>query len=196
MKVGVVAVQGDVSEHVAAFESAGEELDLEVESVQFRSSGVVPECDVVAVPGGESTTISDLLKREGIGRELVKHVDDGGTVFATCAGLIVLSRGAGDKVDTLDLLDVEVERNAFGRQKDSFEAYLDVSVDEQEIEDFPAVFIRAPMVEEVGGDAEVISRFGGDVVAVKQGEVLGTSFHPELTGDYRLHHYVLESAVE
>jgi 5'-phosphate synthase pdxT subunit len=145
----------------------------------------VPDCDVVLLPGGESTTISRLVHREGIAAEIQAHAEAGKPILATCAGLILVSTDANDdRVDTLDLLDVTVKRNAFGRQRDSFEAPLPVTgLDEP----FPAVFIRAPVIESVGADVEVLASWDDDPVAVRQGSVVGLSFHPELTDDSRLH---------
>ncbi|WP_101295344.1 pyridoxal 5'-phosphate synthase glutaminase subunit PdxT [Halegenticoccus soli] len=184
-RVGVVAVQGDVSEHAAAIDRAARSRGETAEVVEIRRSGIVPDCDALALPGGESTTISRLLRDEGIDEEIRAHVAAGKPVLATCAGLIVASRDAKDeRVRTLDLLDVTVDRNAFGRQKDSFEAMLDVSgLDEP----FPAVFIRAPLIDEVGADARVLAAWDGTPVAVREGPVVGTSFHPELTPDVRFH---------
>jgi 5'-phosphate synthase pdxT subunit len=185
LKAGVVAVQGDVSEHAEAVRRAGETHGREVEVSEIRSAGTVPDCDLLSLPGGESTAISRLLHSEGIAEEIVAHVEAGKPVLATCAGLIVASTDAGDdRVDELDLADVTVERNAFGRQKDSFEAPLDVAgLDEP----FPAVFIRAPLISEVGDDVEVLAEWDGRPVAIRDGPVVGTSFHPELTPDSRIH---------
>ncbi|QGN05947.1 pyridoxal 5'-phosphate synthase glutaminase subunit PdxT [Halorhabdus sp. CBA1104] len=184
LHAGVVAVQGDVSEHAEAVRSAAETHGEDVEVVEIREAGLVPTCDVLLLPGGESTTISRLLHREGIASEIRTHVDSGKPVLATCAGLIVAARDAGDeRVDTLDVLDLTVERNAFGRQKDSFEAPLSV----EGLDDpFHAVFIRAPVISAVG-DAEVLATWEGRPVAVRDGPVVGTSFHPELTADHRIH---------
>ncbi|RXK47311.1 pyridoxal 5'-phosphate synthase glutaminase subunit PdxT [Halorientalis pallida] len=181
---GVVAVQGDVSEHAAAIERAAASHGQDAEVREIRESGIVPECDLLLLPGGESTTISRLLQREGIAPEIRDHVEADKPVLATCAGLIVLSTDANDdRVETLDLVDATVERNAFGRQKDSFEAPLSVAgLDEP----FHAVFIRAPLIESVG-DAEVLAAWDGRPVAVRDGPVVGTSFHPELTDDARMH---------
>jgi len=181
---GVIAVQGDVSEHADAIRAAARAHDETAEVREIRTAGVVPECDLLLMPGGESTTISRLLHREGIAEEIEAHVEAGQPVLATCAGLIVASTDANDdRVETLDLVDVTVERNAFGRQKDSFEAPLDVSgLDEP----FHAVFIRAPLIGAVG-DAEVLAEWDGRPVAVRDGPVVGTSFHPELTDDHRIH---------
>lgn len=185
MRAGVIAVQGDVSEHADAITRAAASRGIDADVVEIREAGVVPGCDALLLPGGESTTISRLLREEGIDEELREHVRSGKPVLATCAGLIVVSRDAkDDRVGTLDLLDVTVDRNAFGRQADSFEAPLDVTgLDEP----FPAVFIRAPVVDEVGPEVEVLAEWDGDPVAVKQGPVVATSFHPELTDDARVH---------
>jgi 5'-phosphate synthase pdxT subunit len=181
---GVVAVQGDVSEHADAIRRAAAAHDEKAEVREIRTSGIVPDCDLLLMPGGESTTISRLLQREGIAPEIQAHVDAGRPVLATCAGLIVASTDANDeRVETLDVLDVTIERNAFGRQKDSFEAPLDVTgLDDP----FHAVFIRAPLIDTVG-EAEVLAEWDGRPVAVRDGPVFGTSFHPELTDDPRIH---------
>ena len=185
LTAGVVAVQGDVAEHAGAITRAAAAHGHEVEVVEVRRSGVVPDCDLLSMPGGESTTISRLLHREGIAGEVVDHVEAGKPLLATCAGLIVASRDARDeRVQTLDVLDVEVDRNAFGRQRDSFETALPV---EGLDSPFPAVFIRAPAIAEVGEDVTVLAAYDGRPVAVSQGPVLGTAFHPELTGDGRIH---------
>jgi 5'-phosphate synthase pdxT subunit len=182
---GVVAVQGDVSEHADAIRRAGQAHGEDVVVHEIRQSGTVPECDALLLPGGESTAISRLLHDEGIASEIIAHVDADKPLLATCAGLIVASRDPkDDRVDELDVLDVSVDRNAFGRQKDSFEAPLDVA----RLDDpFPAVFIRAPVIDDVGDDVDVLATWDGNPVAVKQGAVVGTSFHPELTTDSRIH---------
>jgi len=182
---GVIAVQGDVAEHAAAIRRAADHHDESVSVREIRESGIVPECDLLLLPGGESTTISRLLAAEGIDEEIQTHAKAGKPILATCAGLIVASREPNDhRVDPLTLLDVSVERNAFGRQADSFEAALEVSGLE---EPFPAVFIRAPVIDAVGDDVEVLASWDGRPVAVRQGNIVGTSFHPELTDDSRIH---------
>lgn len=190
MKVGIVGVQGDVQEHRIAVLGAGEMAGIDVDVNIVRKEGVVPDCDALVLPGGESTTISGLIEKEGIEREIVEHVASGKPVLATCAGLIVMSRNvSGDRVEGLGVLDIEVKRNAFGRQKESFEAGVDVEGLE---EPFHAVFIRAPVVTDVGEGVSVLAELDGKVVGVHQNGVVGTSFHPELTNDYRLHRLVLE----
>lgn len=209
LTAGVVAVQGDVTEHAAAIRAAAREHGERADVREIRRAGIVPECDLLVLPGGESTTISRLLHGEGIAAEIRGHVADGRPVLATCAGLIVASRDARDeRVDELGLLDVAVDRNAYGRQADSFETDLDVrGLDKP----FHAVFIRAPVVHSVGtgGDGAtgaspsnaaaepddatgtrgptVLAEFDDRPVAVREGPVVGTSFHPELTDDYRIH---------
>lgn len=184
LRAGIIAVQGDVSEHASGIRRAARAHGEDADVVEIRESGLVADCDVLLIPGGESTTISRLLQRENIASEIVAHVDAGKPVLATCAGLIVASQDANDdRVETLDILDVTVNRNAFGRQKDSFEAPLSVAgLDDP----FPAVFIRAPVIDEVN-DAEVLAEWDGRPVAVRDGPVVGTSFHPELTNDSRIH---------
>ena len=185
MKAGVIAVQGDVAEHAAAVRNAATAHGESAEVVRVRDSGIVPDCDVLLMPGGESTTISQLIQREGIASEIRDHVADGKPVLATCAGLIVCSRDAkDDRVEALGLVDVSVDRNAFGRQKDSFEAKIPVSgLDEP----FHAVFIRAPAIDTVGDGVEVLARVDGRPVAVRDGPIVATAFHPELTDDPRVH---------
>jgi 5'-phosphate synthase pdxT subunit len=185
VRAGVVAVQGDVSEHARAIERAAQAHGREADVVEIREAGLVSDCDVLLVPGGESTTISRHVHQEGIAEEIEAHVDAGKPLLATCAGLILLSSDANDeRVDTLNLLDVTVERNAFGRQRDSFEAPLPVTgLDES----FPAVFIRAPVIDSVGEAAQVLATWDDRPVAVRQGPVVATAFHPELTDDSRLH---------
>jgi len=185
MHAGVIAVQGDVAEHAAAVRRAAAAHGTDATVVEIREAGIVPDCDVLLMPGGESTTISRLLHREGIAAEIREHVAAGKPVLATCAGLIVCSRDAkDDRVDALGLVDVSVDRNAFGRQKDSFEA--EIAVDEL-ASPFHAVFIRAPLIDDVGADVEVLATVEERPVAVRDGPVVATSFHPELTADPRIH---------
>ncbi|RRJ33508.1 pyridoxal 5'-phosphate synthase glutaminase subunit PdxT [Halocatena pleomorpha] len=185
LTVGVIAVQGDVSEHEAAIRRAAHNHDVDPTVREIRTTGEVPDCDVLLMPGGESTTISRLLQKQGIDAEIRSHVEAGNPLFATCAGLIVASRNPkDDRVRSLDLLDISIDRNAFGRQRDSFETQLRVDGLEAP---FPSVFIRAPLIDTVGSDVEVLAEYDGSPVAVQEGPVVGTSFHPELTSDTRLH---------
>ncbi len=194
IRAGVVAVQGDVSEHAEAISRAASAHGTDAEVVEIREAGLVEECDVLLLPGGESTTISRLVHREGIAEEIEAHVAADKPLLATCAGLILVSSDSGDgRVETLNLLDVSVKRNAFGRQRDSFEAPLPVDgLDEP----FPSVFIRAPVIDSVGDDVEVLAEWDDDPVAVRQGSVVGLSFHPELTDDSRIHDLALFDALK
>jgi 5'-phosphate synthase pdxT subunit len=184
IQAGVVAVQGDVSEHARAIRRAAASHDAAVDVTEIRTAGHVPESDLLMLPGGESTAISRHLQREGIADEIRTHVAAEKPVLATCAGLIVAASDVDDdRVPELGLVDATVERNAFGRQRDSFEAPLQVAGLDRP---FPAVFIRAPVIASVGA-ADVLAEWDGQPVAVRDGSVVGTSFHPELTDDYRIH---------
>jgi pyridoxal 5'-phosphate synthase pdxT subunit len=188
VRIGVLDLQGDVSEHRAAFRQALAEAGLMEGSdvVTIRRAEQIPACDGIAIPGGESTTISKLIDKNGMRGPLGEFA---GGIFATCAGLIVMAREVPDpRVKPLGLLDIGVERNAFGRQKDSFEA--DIPVKGLDIP-FHAVFIRAPVISRVGRGVEVLAEVQGAPVAVRQGKHLGLSFHPELSGDTRLHRLFL-----
>jgi pyridoxal 5'-phosphate synthase pdxT subunit len=180
--VGVLALQGDVREHARMLASTG------VEPVLVRRPAELAEVDALVLPGGESTTIGRLADLYGLLEPLRERVRAGLPVLGTCAGLVLLADevldGRPDQL-TLGGLDVTVRRNAFGRQVDSFEADLDLA----DVDGGPvrAVFIRAPWVERWGPGVEVLASMDGHPVAVRQGSLLATSFHPELTGDTRVH---------
>ncbi len=185
LTAGIIAVQGNVSEHAKAIERAGSAHGETVNIVEIRNSGDIPECDVLVIPGGESTTISRLIHQEGIAPELITHVEKGKPLLATCAGLILAAQEVqDDRVENLGLIDVGVDRNAFGRQKDSFETELDIRGLNKP---FPAVFIRAPIVTEVENNVEILAKYDGQIVAVRDPPVTGTVFHPELTGESQIH---------
>lgn len=185
--VGVLALQGDVREHVRAL------TELGADAVPVRRPGELDAVDALVLPGGESTTIDKLARAFDLDEPLRRRIADGMPAYGSCAGMILLADRLVDAIDgqqTFGGLDVLVRRNAFGRQVESFEEDLDVAgVDGGPVR---AVFIRAPWVEEAGPDVEVLAsvRTGpaaGRVVAVRQGGVLATSFHPEVTGDLRVH---------
>jgi 5'-phosphate synthase pdxT subunit len=189
VRIGVLDLQGDVSEHIEAFRRALVDAGLleGSEIIAVRRAGQIPALDGIALPGGESTTISKLIDRNGMRGPLEEFR---GGFFATCAGLILLAKEAPDpRVRPLGILDIDVERNAFGRQKDSFEADLAMKGLDSP---FHAVFIRAPVVSRVGKGVEVLAVVDGAPVAVRQGKHLGLCFHPELSGDTRLHRMFLE----
>jgi 5'-phosphate synthase pdxT subunit len=187
VKIGVVALQGDVSEHVLAMERA---LGGKGSVVEIRHAGVVPECDGLVLPGGESTTICRQLESSGIGEEIKKAALSGVPVMATCAGLVLVSKEIeGDcKVRPLGLMDTKIGRNAFGSQKDSFEADLAVEGFDRP---YRAVFIRAPAIADVGKGVLVLARVKDFVVAARQKNLLCLAFHPELTDDLRFHQIFL-----
>ncbi|MFF3213816.1 MULTISPECIES: pyridoxal 5'-phosphate synthase glutaminase subunit PdxT [unclassified Streptomyces] len=185
--VGVLALQGDVREHLIALASA------DAVARPVRRPEELAEVDALVIPGGESTTMSKLAVLFGMLEPLRERVRAGMPVYGTCAGMIMLADklldGREDQ-ETLGGIDMIVRRNAFGRQNESFEAQVDFAG----IEGGPVegVFIRAPWVESVGGAAEVLATYDGHTVAVRQGNVLATSFHPELTGDDRVHAYFVD----
>ena len=180
--IGVLALQGDVREHLAALTAAG------AEARQVRRPEELAEVEGLVIPGGESTTMSKLAVIFGLLEPLRERIRAGMPVYGTCAGMIMVADkildGREDQ-ETLGGIDMIVRRNAFGRQNESFEAAVDI----KGIEGGPVegVFIRAPWVESVGAGAEVLATYDDHTVAVRQGHVLATSFHPELTGDHRVH---------
>jgi len=186
--VGVLALQGDFREHAASLERVG------ADTVLVRHSEQLDGIDALVIPGGESTTIGKLAARFGLLEPISSAVAGGLATFGTCAGMIFLASGTteSDQIQA-GVLDVVVERNAFGRQVDSFEADLDVKGFDEPVH---AVFIRAPWVVEVGDEVDVLAEIEGHPVVVCQGNVIATSFHPELTGDDRFSTLLLELAVE
>ncbi|MFI5496187.1 pyridoxal 5'-phosphate synthase glutaminase subunit PdxT [Actinoplanes sp. NPDC051859] len=192
MNIGVLALQGDVREHLAAL------AECDALARPVRRPEELDEIDALVIPGGESTTMSKLAITFGLLDPIRKRIADGMPVYGSCAGMIMLAStvldGRPDQ-ESFAGIDMTVRRNAFGRQVDSFEAA--VRMDDVEGGDFHAVFIRAPWVEEVGGDVRVLGRVeggpaAGRIVAVRQGNLLATAFHPELTGDLRVHRYFVE----
>ncbi len=165
--------------------------DLGASPLEVRTPSDLAEVDVLAVPGGESTTISKLARSGGLVEPLVERARDGMPILGTCAGLIVMASRVEDGEPLLGLVDVTVRRNAYGRQVDSFEADLDVDGIEHPVR---GVFIRAPVVEDVGSDVRVLAEHEGRPVVLEQGNLLVASFHPELVGETGLHDYLLGKA--
>lgn len=181
MKVGVLGLQGDVREHVRALESAGATASV------VKRTDQLGEVDALVLPGGESTTIGKLLDRYLLLEPVRQRVGDGMPLYGTCAGAILMATdivGDQDAPHRLAVMDIAVRRNAYGRQLDSFEADLDVAGLEGT---FRAVFIRAPVIETVADDVEVLAEVDGRPVLVRQGRLLASTFHPEMTPDARLH---------
>ena len=185
-RVGVLALQGDVREHIHILEALG------ADGVPVKKPEELGEVDALVIPGGESTTIGKMAVRFGLLEPLRSAVGDGLPVYGTCAGMILLASAVSDGDQPLiGGLDVVVKRNAFGRQNESFEASLDVlGLDDP----FHAVFIRAPWIEKVGSEVEVIAAVDDHPVMVRQDSILASSFHPELTQDGRIHQMLLEMA--
>lgn len=183
-RVGVLSLQGDFREHLAALTALG------AEGKEVRTSADLDAVEALIIPGGESTTIGKLAVRFGMMDPLRQRIEDGMPVYGTCAGMILLAREVTEgEQPLLGTLDVVVERNAFGRQNESFEEELSIEGLDQP---FRAVFIRAPWVAKVGDGVEVLASVDDHPVMVRQGRILATSFHPELTGDNRLHQMLLD----
>ena len=188
-RVGVLALQGDVVEHVRALERAGARVR------EVRTAEDLAQVDALVVPGGESTTVIRLLTRFGLIEPIKERVRAGMPFWGTCMGMIVAARDVAEMDQpTLGLLDVTVRRNAFGRQVDSAEVPLPIPA--LGGDPFPAIFIRAPWIERTGSGVETLAEHGGHGVMVRQRNVLGTSFHPELTADDRVHGYFLRMIEE
>jgi pyridoxal 5'-phosphate synthase pdxT subunit len=198
--IGVLGFQGDIEENVAATKQALREMQIDCSVELVRYPEEVEKVDGLILPGGESTVQSTLAAIQRSLPVIKKRISEGMPVLGTCAGMIMLSRRAFDRVvgDTkqklIGNLDIVIERNAFGRQGESFEADLAIGMLGKEA--FKGVFIRAPAVSEVGKDVEVIAKLNSKVVAVRQKNVIGTSFHPELSGDSRMHRHLVKMAID
>ncbi|MDM7460660.1 MAG: pyridoxal 5'-phosphate synthase glutaminase subunit PdxT [bacterium] len=184
MRVGVLALQGDFAEHLATL------ARLNVEATEVRKVGDLAQVDALIIPGGESTTIGKLMARYGLDEAIRARAAQGMPIYGTCAGMILLAKHIeGSEQPRLGLMDITVRRNAFGRQIESFEAdLLFRPTPERAVR---GVFIRAPIVSQVGDEVDTLSELEGKIVAVQQGKLLATAFHPELTDDTRVHQYFL-----
>jgi len=187
VKIGVLALQGDVAEHIASLGECG------VIASGVRSKQEIESIDALVIPGGESTTIAKLAKAFGVFDLIKSRIASGMPTYGSCAGMILIADqildGGADQ-EGFGGIDAQVRRNAFGRQVDSFET--DLSFSGIGGAAFRAVFIRAPWVESVGNQVEVLASFNGHPVAIRQGHLLATSFHPELTGDNRIHRFFVD----
>lgn len=185
MKIGVLALQGAVAEHIAMFSA------LDEKAVPIRLPSELRDIEALVIPGGESTTISKLLLEYDLMSPIRQLAEKGFPMLGTCAGLVLLAK----KVPNLDLepigvMDIEVKRNAYGRQVDSFET--DLSIPVLGDDPFRGIFIRAPIIEKINSKVEILCQIHGQPVAVKQGRLLACAFHPELTDDLRFHRYFLD----
>ncbi len=195
LNVGILSIQGDVEENFLALGTALEQLKIDGKVTRVKTLDDIKQLDALVIPGGESTTIGKLSLANDSLQVLKQKIESGMPVLGICAGMILLSNTVNDRIvgktdqPLLNILDVTLERNSFGRQRESFEA--DISMDSIGIPKFNGVFIRAPSISSVGSNVTILSKLGDRVVAVKQGNIIGTSFHPELTEDVSLHKYFL-----
>lgn len=187
MKVGVLALQGDVREHILALNECGASAQA------VKTHEEISAIDALIIPGGESTTISKLSRSFNLFDLISNRISNGMPTYGSCAGLILLADKVEDAIvgqESFGGLDVVARRNAFGRQIDSFE--MDLEIKGISSPKFRAIFIRAPWIESVGPHVEILAQVDGHAVAVRDGHILATSFHPELTGDNRIHRYFLD----
>jgi 5'-phosphate synthase pdxT subunit len=186
MRIGVLASQGAFAEHIAILHR------LEVDTVPVRLPHQLTSLDGLIIPGGESTTISRLMLGYDLMSEIRNLAKNGLPILGTCAGMILLAKEISDSdAEPIGVMNITVRRNAFGRQKDSFETDLSIPVLGEK--PFPGVFIRAPLIEQTDGEVEILARLADDtIVAARQGRLLASAFHPELTNDLRFHHYFMD----
>jgi len=194
--IGVLGLQGDIEENIKATTNALKKMNLKGKVLSVRYPEEIMKIDGLIIPGGESTVMGLLIAiKNGLLDAITKILQEGLPVMGTCAGMIVLAKKSYDKVVgnkrqlLLGVLDIEVERNSFGRQYDSFESKLNISGIGN---DYKGIFIRAPTVISVGPQVQILSKFDEKIVAVKQENIIGTSFHPELSGDYRMHRLFIQ----
>ena len=193
LTVGVLSVQGDVQENLLSTKAAIDELGIDAKVIDVRKPEEISQLDGLIIPGGESTTIGQLSLVNGSLKEIKQKVESGMPVLGICAGMVLLANSASDKVvgkteqPLFDFLDIDLERNSFGRQHESFES--DISMDSIGISNYNGVFIRAPTITTASNDIEVLAKLNEKIVAIKKGNIIGTSFHPELTEDLAIHKY-------
>ncbi len=187
MKIGVLASQGDFVEHIAILHQ------LEIKALPIRLPQELAGLDGLIIPGGESTSISKLMLDYNLIGEIKNLAKDGLPIFGTCAGMIVLANeiSSQDEIEPLGVMKIRVRRNAFGRQRESFETELSIPVLGEK--PFPGIFIRAPIIEQANSDVEILAKLAdGSIVAAREGNLLASAFHPELTDDLRFHRYFLD----
>lgn len=194
MRIGVIAIQGNVEEHVNALEKALRQANIIAQVIKINHKGLIDSCDALILPGGESTTLGRLLKREGIADEIKSAALAGIPIMGTCAGLVLLAKHGDEQVKRtgqplLELMDIQVNRNAFGRQRESFETLIDFKGFDRP---FNAIFIRAPGITGCTNEVEILSKYNDLIVAARQNNILALAFHPELTDDFRIHNFFLK----
>ena len=193
LNFGVLSIQGDVLENILSTKAAIDALDIDGIVTSVRTPDEISKVDGLIIPGGESTAIGKLSLFNGTLKILKEKIEQGMPVLGICAGMILLSKTVNDKVvgkidqPLLNIFDIKLERNSFGRQRESFES--DISLNSIGIPTFNGVFIRAPSISDVGSGVEILSKFNEKIIAVKKNNVIGVAFHPELTTDISLHKY-------
>ncbi len=188
LTIGILNLQGDVSEHFEITRKALNNFENDSRVIKVRTSVDASSCDGIIISGGESTVIGKLLEETGINNIIINEKIP---VFGTCAGMVLLASKTDYEQPLLNLIDMEVKRNAFGRQKESFEKEIDIFGDK-----FNGIFIRAPAVDQVGENVHIISRLEDKIIGVKLGNNIALSFHPELTEDTRLHEYFIKEVLK
>ncbi|MDP3765650.1 MAG: pyridoxal 5'-phosphate synthase glutaminase subunit PdxT [Nanoarchaeota archaeon] len=183
MRIGVLALQGSFREHIEMLRKCN------ADAVSVKLPEDLKNVSGLIIPGGESTAIGNLMQINHLDREIIKRNRQGMAIYGTCAGAIILSRSiVGSHQPRLDLLDISIKRNDYGRQVDSFEADLDI----EKIGKFKGIFIRAPVIEKVDNGVKTLSKLNGNPILVQKGNILASTFHPELTDDKRMHQYFVE----
>jgi 5'-phosphate synthase pdxT subunit len=185
--IGILNLQGDVSEHFDITKQTLKDMKIKAEVLKVKTREKVSKCDGIIISGGESTVIGNLIEKTGIMKLII---DYNIPVMGTCAGMVLLAKKTDYDQPLLGLIDMEVKRNAFGRQKVSFEDEIEI-LDEK----FKGIFIRAPYIEKVGNNVDILSKYQNKIIAVKSGKHIATAFHPELTGDTRIHKYFIEEVL-
>ena len=194
--IGILAIQGDVAENILATKTALQQANVSGHVLEVKTPEDVQKIDGLILPGGESTMMGQLSLVNGSLKQIKEKISAGMPVFGICAGLIMLSKNASDRIvgnmdqPLLNMIDITVERNSFGRQQESFETKI--NMESLGISEFNGIFIRAPSISQLGEGVEAVSKFNEKVVAVKKDNILGTAFHPELTRDVSLHTYFVD----
>lgn len=187
IKIGILDLQGDVQEHLEATEKAVDKMDVIAQILKVKTASEVATCQGIIISGGESTVIGKLIHEEGID-QIIKDREI--AVMGTCAGMVIVGKKTDYPQPLLGLIDMQVKRNGFGRQRLSFEEEVEIFGGK-----FPGIFIRAPYALEIGNDAEALAKVNDKIVAVRQGNYLATAFHPELTDDTRIHEYFIKEVL-